>query len=363
MQWFYAHLGDTDNRGVVEQEELFEMARKGKLGPSDLVWNQQEDVGWVPASSVRGLFPEPSEENIPAPEKEIEVTAPPPEPAKSGKFIPILLILALLMVTAVVYTMREEADRIRKEEKATPDPEVARSNKITKLVKQIDSALTNDNPKKAASLLTELSEYDHENNHTTEFSNQIDALNADLSQINTLWQSLYAGTLTDKSAKTLIKLYDDRGGSSRVIDCGMGIMSNKTITSRLHCHLSLALLFKALEHTENAENALNQFITNADYKGKEDIYIEASRMLTAQGRTKLTTEVLQKYLENQPTNSIAWLELAAVQSEGNTLKDSMNSLKKAIIYGNNNTKRAAVQDTRFKPIKNKRSFRKLTKVK
>ena len=368
MKWFYAHLGDTDNRGVVEQEELFKMARKGNLAPSDLVWNQEKDDGWVPASTVPGLFTETPEQETTSAEKDQEdATATEPKPAKSGNFIPILLILLIFLAATVAYTMKKEADiknanHIKEEiEVNAPDSGIIRSNKIEELVNQIDTALTGSKPGKASSTLTKLIEYDYENENITMFSNRIDTLNADLSKINTLWQSLYAGKLTSESAKTLIKLYNGRGGNPMVLGHCQKIMTNKKIENSTASLLSLARIFKALESQENEKNMLDKFLKKANYKGSEDIYIEASRMLAAQGRINLTIHILEKYLENQPNNSVAWLEFAAVQASGDTPKDAFDSLKKAIKHGDNNTKKTAIKDARFESIKDKRTFRKLTK--
>lgn len=67
--WHYST--DGSQHGPISSAELKELARRGALGPTDLVWKAGMD-NWIPASKVRGLFPEPKE---PAPSP-----APPPVP-------------------------------------------------------------------------------------------------------------------------------------------------------------------------------------------------------------------------------------------------------------------------------------------
>lgn len=54
MQWYYAI--DRQQLGPIGQEALVALAREGKLGPDDLVWNASMGNRWAKASTVAGLF-------------------------------------------------------------------------------------------------------------------------------------------------------------------------------------------------------------------------------------------------------------------------------------------------------------------
>ncbi len=54
MQWYYAVSGQQ--QGPVDQETLAALARDGKLGRDDLVWNSTLGNQWAKASTVPGLF-------------------------------------------------------------------------------------------------------------------------------------------------------------------------------------------------------------------------------------------------------------------------------------------------------------------
>jgi uncharacterized membrane protein len=57
MQWYYAVNGQQ--QGPVEQDELFSLARDGKLKGNDLVWNSTMGAQWAKASTIPGLFDHP----------------------------------------------------------------------------------------------------------------------------------------------------------------------------------------------------------------------------------------------------------------------------------------------------------------
>lgn len=58
MQWFY--IRDGQRFGPVEEAELIQLAREGRLHSDDLVWNSTMGQEWKPASSVPDLFPVPA---------------------------------------------------------------------------------------------------------------------------------------------------------------------------------------------------------------------------------------------------------------------------------------------------------------
>lgn len=70
MQWYYAVNGQQ--QGPVEQDELFSLARDGKIRRDDLVWNSDMGSQWAKASTIPGLFGvmEPSSPGMPPPVSE-----------------------------------------------------------------------------------------------------------------------------------------------------------------------------------------------------------------------------------------------------------------------------------------------------
>ncbi|MBN2301443.1 MAG: DUF4339 domain-containing protein, partial [Lentisphaerae bacterium] len=54
-KWFYSRSGKFREHGLVTEEELYEMAREGRLTANDLLWDPSSDAGWVRASSIESL--------------------------------------------------------------------------------------------------------------------------------------------------------------------------------------------------------------------------------------------------------------------------------------------------------------------
>jgi hypothetical protein len=65
MKWFYMVRGDVSRHGLVEDAELAELAKSGRIGPRDLLWNAETGTKWVEAITIPGLFAAPPPSRIP----------------------------------------------------------------------------------------------------------------------------------------------------------------------------------------------------------------------------------------------------------------------------------------------------------
>ena len=75
-QWYYARQGQRS--GPVLTEQFKELASSGQILPSDSVWKKGMEK-WVPAGSLKGLFPNSALSDVPPP-------PPPVAPAAGGTF-------------------------------------------------------------------------------------------------------------------------------------------------------------------------------------------------------------------------------------------------------------------------------------
>lgn len=64
MQWYYAVNGQQS--GPIEQDDLTDLVKEGKLKPDDLVWNSTMGKQWAKASAIPGLFAGHQEGTTPA---------------------------------------------------------------------------------------------------------------------------------------------------------------------------------------------------------------------------------------------------------------------------------------------------------
>jgi hypothetical protein len=91
--WYYHHGGAQ--AGPVTWEKMQELAKDGGIGPDDLIW-KQDTPDWVPARSVKDLFPEGA---VPPPVP----GGPPPVPRKPrgpfnvNDFLPHIKVVELLL--------------------------------------------------------------------------------------------------------------------------------------------------------------------------------------------------------------------------------------------------------------------------
>lgn len=63
-QWYYARQGQRS--GPVSAEQFKELASSGQILPSDSVWKKGMEK-WVPAGSLKGLFPNSALSDVPPP--------------------------------------------------------------------------------------------------------------------------------------------------------------------------------------------------------------------------------------------------------------------------------------------------------
>jgi ribosomal protein L40E len=75
-QWYYARQGQRS--GPVSAEQFKELASSGQILPSDSVWKKGMEK-WVPAGSLKGLFPKSVLSDVPPPPPSVA-------PATGGKF-------------------------------------------------------------------------------------------------------------------------------------------------------------------------------------------------------------------------------------------------------------------------------------
>ena len=106
MKWYYTIRGDVTQHGLVDEQELLEMARTGRLRRTDLVWNQTSGTRWVPAYTVSGLFAPAEPPPLLVQPSTAAQTEPPPSPRRRiSAGAAWVIVVALLIVLAVVLAL------------------------------------------------------------------------------------------------------------------------------------------------------------------------------------------------------------------------------------------------------------------
>ena len=374
MRWFYASKADGSKHGLVEKNILFDMAKKGELQPTDLVWEEGSEEGWVLASSVTGLFAgQKKKKKEKRPQKNpsaTPATAPPPAAAPRqrkplNKVVVVLGVLAGLMACAVLATVVFEIHRKNQmppEPPVTgPPPEVVRSNRVVAISHQIDALIEREDLGRAQTLWAEMKKNDDGGTVAETYRQRINALQLELQHFMQLQALVRHGKLTTNNIAEVIRVYKKRGGNKELVALADAILADKAKQTPA-LSLSMARLYRAVEEHDRLKKSLNLFSSLAPTNGPPTAHLEIADMYGAENLPTNGMRLLEKYLAGEKTNSVAWLELGAIRCATGHEDEAMDALKKAVEYGGNDARRAAVAEPRFKPISDKWSFGRLTKL-
>ena len=145
MSSYFIKRGTPAQRGCIDEEALRRMVAEEHLAPDDLVWVDGLTPGWVRATAVPGLFPEPEPEPEPLAEpkpKRLQQSAQPPveeqQPRRKmkpvrrpfgGKLVPVL-ILALIGAVGVSWLPRFYAGKMVVPRAEAPPQAAAPTNNV-----------------------------------------------------------------------------------------------------------------------------------------------------------------------------------------------------------------------------------------
>jgi len=389
VQYWYSIRGDSVKRGVADELVLFEMAKKGKIKPNDLVWCTASGSGWVAASTVPGLFStEQSARSEAAPDSGTGESIPSPGPAASTKsrlMVPILIALALAAITGALALMavmiRERAGHsealpqllapLELEAMATSNElvgigaglaAVASSNAAAYLRDRISVCFDADRLDEAEKLINELRENCDDQAGAARLSSRLAGLKRTASRRAGLEIALRQGTLDSATAVELFIIYKERGEEKK-LEGLVESMLRERLAMTWENSLSVARLCEAAGWQVSERVALREFDSHASLTGPAEPHLEAARMYEALGEQLKGADLLERYLTNSPLSSAAWFELAAIRSASGDSKSAMKALQMAIEQGGDAACSSARRELRFAPIRDSRAFKTLVGIK
>jgi hypothetical protein len=400
MQWYFKDKNDGSRHGIVEETALFDMARKGEIKPTDLVWSDKTGGHWVQASTVEDLFP--AQDGTKGKVVSIK-TAPPPafdeqrEATKKKSVVPIALLLVFIGMVGglgVVYlrgpgeklksTSPQELPAARQSEtkpakfETAPQPPIvpspvipppAQSNPAlvvvtiekTAIIDQFNSALANEEVAKASKLLVDLAQSDAKTEKVQELSKRLNAVRQSLARSRQLEAALRSGNMDAQMAAEIVTVYDGRKKRNELVNMTKEIMTSTNALSP-DVDLGIARVCVVLKDHEQTKAALSNYTTRVIVKTDLMEYIEAAKMFQSENDPMRGADLMQKYLAGDPTNPLAWFEYSAWKCACGDSDEAYEGLKKSVGYGGNDMKKKAQHDDRFKPIMDTRKFRRLTRT-
>lgn len=385
MQYWYAARGNSSKRGLADELVLFEMAKNGKLKPSDLVWSTTTGSRWVPASTIEGLFHSATQ---PAPSGNRDSQAAPAAGRVGSErhqhwVVPVIVTIVMIAFAAVMALLAlkfvgtakppPKADFLSSlEEEAVTGAAtgqvsvviaaVARSNVVADLRDRIAVLLVKDRLDEAEKLIGQLTKTDGGAEFAERLSLRLDGLKRTALRKSELEVALRAGTLDKAGAEELLTIVRERKEEASLQTVIEGLLRDKgEMTSGTS--LSVARLCAVAGWQSLQKSSLREFSARAPMSGPDGEYLEVVQMYNALGDPAKGADLLAKYLANSPQSSAAWLELAAIRCSSGDPKAAMTALKQAVDRGGNEACANARRDSRFDSVRDTRAFRSLIGIK
>jgi thioredoxin-like negative regulator of GroEL len=305
------------------------------------------------------------------------------EPLKKKSVVPVAMLLVfigMIVGLAVVYLSGSGDEQklppspppvVQPEPKTEPPPPVVAPPVESNLepvvvtgdkalvIEQLNAALTNEDAVKAGKLLSKLAQSDEKTGKVQEFSKKVNALRQTLTRCKQLESALRAGNMDVAMATELVAVYDARKKRNELANMTKALLTD---TNALNSQVSLGIarVCTVLDDHKQTKAALSNYTATVTVRKNLAEYLEAAKMLCAEGDPLRSADLMQRYLANDSDNAVVWFEYAASKCAGGDSEAALEGLQKAVGYGGDEMKMKAQQDERFKPIMDTRRFRRLT---
>lgn len=384
MQYWYATRGNSTKRGMADELVLFEMAKKGRLKPTDLVWSAATGSCWVPASTIEDLFLPAAAESETAAAPAVVPVRNPANVDKHRKWVsPLLVTIAMLCLTCIMSFVAVKVVRARRvvtptgflakiERTAMADVVTAgvsesiatsaRSNAVASLKDRIYACFINDRLAEAEQLIESLRQTEGGEESAGRLTTRLGGLKRTSARKSELEKALKAGTLDIGAADELLIIYRERKEEDSLLTLTEDLLKDKgSLTPEMS--LSAARLCKAADWKQLEKSALREFVSRALMSGPDHDYLEVAQMYSNLGEQAMGTQLLERYLANSPQSSAVWLEIAAIRCSSGDFKESMLALRQAVDKGGDEACALARRDSRFDPIRDSPVFLNLIGIK
>lgn len=384
MQYWYAVRGNSSLRGVADELVLFEMARNGRLKPTDLVWNTTTGSRWVPASTIEGLFPPIAQAGAADDAASVVPGSVQPDAGRRRSWmIPGIVTVVLVSIACMMAIV---ALKFVKVEKTLPKADflsaleqeamssastvemtkgiaaVARSNVVASLRDRIAVCFVQDRLAEAEKLIADLRQTEGGAEFVQRLASRLEGLKRTALRKSELEKELKSGTLDKAGAEELVSIFRERREEAILQALTEDLLRDKSgITPAIS--LAAARLCNAAGWTTSEKIALREFAGRAAMSGPDSDYLEAVRMYSALGEPLKGADLLARYVTNAPQSCAAWLELAAIRCSAGDFKAGMTALRQAVDRGGNEACASARRDPRFDTVRDTRAFRSLIGIK
>jgi tetratricopeptide (TPR) repeat protein len=113
------------------------------------------------------------------------------------------------------------------------------------------------------------------------------------------------------------------------------------------------VLFRSAHEYTLLGRALDVCAAQLPTNSPPEVYLNIARMYYEAKRTDKMAEYLQKFVERQPTDWKAWLDLASSRMMLGQTNAAVQALSQAVNYGGDEARSLIYQDERFAAIRRK----------
>ncbi len=364
MSSYFIKRGAPAERGCIDEEALRRMVAEKRLGQDDLVWIDGRTPGWVRATAVPGLFPEPAppqQADQPVQEEQKPLPKSPPSRRPFGGKLLILLILLLIGVVAAFLLPRFYATRFAAPPAAPPQPAPPTNSVTTADMRDWTPELANlgrllEQAKldPARAVLQGMQAVGCTDPELAPLSEQLLSLEADHAFAQEQRDALGRGQLELAAVDPLVaavqRLQRMPALRSQVEDI---LIDPEAAAAQVSQSMAIGL---AMSDTNVVAHAMAWVVEAPPTKLATAPFWPLLGQLNDAGQPPAAEALCRALLRADPRNPRLGLELAAQLSAQGREDDALDALKKATKYASKEDKQKAATDPRFTPLRNNRRF-------
>ncbi len=208
---------------------------------------------------------------------------------------------------------------------------------------------------KARTLMVDFGAKDPANDRVQDFINQIDGMQAHNARIEAIEAEAQLGGLDVQRIMELADLYRHAGRMDRFMQLTMDLLQDPDLPAFVL--LPLAQLFEQAGRLGEMHRALGLCMERMPPEVPPEVFTQIARMLSRVNDLAGMRKALKAYLDRQPNDWRAWLDMATIELNLGDSDQASVSLGVAIRYGGDDAQRAIQINAQLSPLLQRRASR------
>jgi len=197
-------------------------------------------------------------------------------------------------------------------------------------------------------LMAEFSDMDPDDRKAPEFLGRIDEMQNLQRRIQAIEEEMRKGDVQIARILELADLYRQAGQGPRFMHLVMGIVNNPQMPAM--AHFRAAQMLRDNGNKDEMIKALDLVADRLPPETPPQALMEMARMYGEAGRIDRALQCLRRYLEKQPGDWSAWLNVAAMHMAAGRNEDAARALEQAVRTGGDAARGIIESDARFSSL-------------